>query len=344
MAKKEENKTITKILKRKKLFIILAVVIVGGFLVWRAQRSKKSEIEKTEIKLGTVTEELILSGEIKADEHAELSFQTSGKVSWVGVVEGESVKKGQALARLDTTSLSMDLQIADADLRAKAASLDKVYDDLQGKEDSETFEEIETRTTAETNKDKAVYLHIKAQKSLANATLLAPFDGIVTYVATPFVGTNVLFTEKQIEIVNPETIFFEVAVDQSEVLDLEEGKEVSIVLDSFPEKEFKGNIKYVGFTPKADEIGTMYEIKVEFSSEDFDVEKIRIGMSGDARFLLSQKENVLYVPPQFINSDKEGKYVYKNSKKNKVYIEIGLEGEERVEITGDIKEGDILYD
>lgn len=344
MAEKEENKIITKILERKKLFIILAVVIVGGFLVWRARRSKKSEIEKTEIKKGTVVEELILSGEIKADEHAELSFQASGKVSWVGVVEGKSVKKGQALARLDATSLSMDLQIADADLRAKAASLDKVYDDLQGKEDSETFEEIETRTAAETNKDSAVYSHIKAQKSLANATLLAPFDGIVTYVSTPFVGTNVLYTQKQIEIVNPETIFFEVAADQNEVLDLEEGKEVSIVLDSFLEKEFEGSIKYIGLTPKADEIGTMYEIKVEFSDEDLDIEEIRIGMSGDAKFILSQKENVLYVPPQFINSDKEGKYVYKNSKKNKVYIEVGLEGEERVEITGDIKEGDTLYD
>jgi len=68
----------------------------------------------------------------------------------------------------------MDLQIAEADLRAKAASLDKVYDDLQGKEGSETFEEIETRTVAETNKDKAVFSQIKAQKNLADLLPMLP--------------------------------------------------------------------------------------------------------------------------------------------------------------------------
>jgi hypothetical protein len=36
--------------------------------------------------------------------------------------------------------------------------------------------------------------------------------------------------------------------------------------------------------------------------------------------------------------------VLKNTYDNKVYVEIGMEGEERIEITGDIKEGDVLYD
>lgn len=341
---KEKETLLTKALKRKKLLAIGVVVVIVILLFFRFVLFKKEEVEKTEVKQGTVTEELILSGEVKADEHAELSFQTSGKVSWVGVVEGESVKKGQALARLDTTSLSMDLQIADADLRAKAASLDKAYDDLQGKEDSETFEEIETRTAAEANKDKAVYSHIKTQKSLANATLLAPFDGIVTYVATPFVGTNVFFTEKQIEIVNPETIYFEVSADQTEVVDLSLGQKVKMILDPFPDKEFEGEIIFISYAPKSDEVGTVYKIKVGFPVEKVDVQKFRIGMTGDARFALSEKSDVLYVPPQFVNSDKNGKYLRLRRENNKVYIEIGIEGEERVEVIGDIKEGDIVYD
>ncbi len=341
---KEKETLLTKVLKRKKPLAIGAVVVIVILLFFRFVLFKKEETEKTEIKRGTVVEELILSGEIKADEHAELSFQASGKVSWVGVVEGESVEKGQALARLDATSLSMDLQIADANLRAKAASLNKVYDDLQGKEDSETFEETETRTAAETNKDSAVFSHIKAQKSLANATLLAPFDGIVTYVAIPFVGTNIFFTERQIEIVNPETIYFEVTVDQSEVVELSLGQKVKIILDSFPDGEFEGEVVFINYAPKSGEVGTVYKVKVGFPIESVDVQKFRIGMTGDAKFALSEKSDVLYVPLQFLNSDKNGKYLKLRKENNKVYVEIGIEGEERVEVIGDFKEGDIVYD
>jgi hypothetical protein len=67
-------------------------------------------------------------------------------------------------------------------------------------------------------------------------------------------------------------------------------------------------------------------------------------MSGDAKFVLSKKENVFYAPPKFINSDSKGKYVNVGNAKNKVYIEVGIEGEERVEIIGDFKEGQVLYD
>ena len=341
---KEKETLLKKILGKKKLLVIGTAVTIAVFLFFRFVLFKEEEVKKTEVKRGTVIEELILSGEIKADEHAELSFQTSGKVSWVGVAEGDRVKKGQALARLDTTNLSMDLQIAEADLRAKAASLDKVYDDLQGKEGSETFEEIETRTVAETNKDKAVFSQIKAQKNLADATLLAPFDGIVTYVAAPFVGTNVSFTEKQVEIVNPETIYFEVSADQSEVVNLSLGQKVKVVLDPFPDKEFEGEVVFINYVPKSDEVGTVYKVKVSFPTEEVDIEKFRIGMTGDARFALSEKSDVLYVPPQFINSDKNGKYLRLGRKNNKVYIETGIEGEERVEVIGDTKEGDIVYD
>lgn len=332
------------LLSRKKLVIILAILIVG-FLGWRLLVGRKKEdAETTEVKRGVVAEELILSGEVKADEHAELTFSASGKISWVGVSEGDQVEKGQTLARLDTTGLSMDLKIADADLRAKASTLDRVYDDLKDKEDSESFPEIETRTTAETNKDKAVFTHIKEQKDLANATLVSPFKGVVSYIANPFSGLNVLYSQTQIEIVNPETVYFEVSADQTEVIDLSVGQKAKIILDSFIEQELEGEIKFISYTPMSGEVGAVYKVKVNFPVEVIDVRKLRIGMTGDAKFVLSEKSDVLYVPPQFLNSDTKGRFLRLNRNNNKVYVDIGLEGEERVEVIGEINEGDTVYD
>jgi len=67
-------------------------------------------------------------------------------------------------------------------------------------------------------------------------------------------------------------------------------------------------------------------------------------MGGDAKFVLSEKEGVLYVPPEFVNSDVNGKYVNLDKGNNKRYVEVGIEGEDRVEIIGDVKEGDVVYD
>ncbi len=62
------------------------------------------------------------------------------------------------------------------------------------------------------------------------------------------------------------------------------------------------------------------------------------------KFILNEKEDVLYVPQGFVNSDKQGKYVNLSSKNNKVYIEVGIDGEDRIEIAGEVSEGDLVFD
>jgi membrane fusion protein (multidrug efflux system) len=334
---------------RKRLttrWLIVIGIIILAIVAWRviAARRSRSELETTTVKRGDVAEELILSGEISADEYAQLAFQTSGEIAWIGVKEGDWVKKGQPLARLDTANLNSELQRAYSDLRSAEAALDEVYDEVKNHDSDETFEQKATRTAAEVAKDKAYEAVLKAQENLRNAALRAPFEGLVSYVANPFSGVNVTLGTTQIQVVNPETIHFIVSADQSEVIDLHQDQEVRLVLDSYPDKEFIGKVNYISFTPKSDEVGAVYEVKVIFPSDDADLSKLRIGMTGDAKFILSEKSDVLYVPPEFVNSDTKGKYVNLGKTNNKVYIETGIEGEERVEIMGDIKEGDTLYD
>jgi RND family efflux transporter MFP subunit len=338
MAKEDLEKK-QKRLPSKRVIIVVILLI---FLFYRLRPDK--DVDSAEVMVGDVAEELILSGVVKADEHANLAFQTSGKISWVGVKEGEMVKKGQALVSLDSTNLAADSNIADSTLRSKASSLDKVYDDLKGKEESETFEEKETRTAAETAKDSAVFSLVKAQKNLSNATLYAPFEGLITNITNPYSGGNILFSQSQIEMVNPETIYFEVGADQSEVLNLKEGQDAVIVLDALEKDGIKAKISFISYTPMGGETGTIYKVRLDVEDESFDSSSLRVGMTGDAKFVLEEKSDVLYLPPKFVNSDKNGRYVNLSTKNNKVYVEVGLEGEDRFEITGDIKEGDKVYD
>lgn len=222
--------------------------------------------------------------------------------------------------------------------------MDRVYDEVKGHDKDESFEQKEDRTQAEVNRDNAYRSFIIAKKNLANAGIVAPFDGVITNVTYPYTGLNTTLAQSQIEIVNPETIYFEVSADQSEVINISKGQKVAVILDSFSSDEYAGEVGYVGLTPKRGEVGTVYAVKVKLSEVNSKITKFRIGMTGDAKFILDENGDVLFVPTNFINSDSKGKFVNLGKPKNKVYVEVGIEGEERTEIVGGIKEGDIVFD
>lgn len=351
MAKKEEinNKNGLKEVRKKfftwkRLAFLIVILGVGGLLVWKFGIQKKNNVQTATVDRGTVKEELILTGEVKADEYVALRFPTSGKIAWIGVVEGDEVYKGQALAKLDTTGLNSTYQRAQADLRDADATVVRVHDDLKDKAGTESFTQIETRTDAEVAKDKAWEAVVAAEDNLRNANLYAPFAGIVSSLASTSPGVNILATETAVEVVNPATIYFEVTADQNEVNDLHVGQEVTVILDAFADEEVSGTVSFISYTPLAGEAGAVYKVKVALDGVT-DALKFRIGMTGDAKFLVDQKSDVLYVPTDFVNSDTTGSYVNRAKKNNKVYVETGIEGEDRIEIVGgEVNEGDVVFD
>ncbi len=90
--------------------VVVALFLVGAFLTY--QRYTASQVKKVEIaivKRGDLKQELTVSGQIQASEHVILRFQTSGQLTWVGVKEGDYVKKYQTVAALDQRELQKNL-------------------------------------------------------------------------------------------------------------------------------------------------------------------------------------------------------------------------------------------
>ena len=91
-------------IRRQWFLVVLAAgvaVLAGWYFFFRVDTSKSLVIKKADL-----TETLTLSGEIDADEKSTMTFQTAGKLAFVKVKEGDSVKKGQLLAGLDTGDLA----------------------------------------------------------------------------------------------------------------------------------------------------------------------------------------------------------------------------------------------
>ncbi len=325
----------------KKVAVLIVVVLVSIFFIIK---KSNTEIKTSLVQKGNLKEEMILSGEINAVNYAKLSFETSGKIVFVGVKEGDKVVRGKLLSKLDATVLNSSYQSALSTLRIYEATVNNIHDQVKGHSGDETFAQKDLRTTAEANKDKAYEAVIAAKRNLDGASLYAPFNGIITYVAHPFSGVYTSVASTEIEIIDPSTMYLSVLADQTEVTKLKNGQNVSIILDSFDDKEFEGVVENISFTPKLGESGSVYSIKVSFKNIDLVSSSFKIAMTGDAKFVVSEKNNILFVPSNFVKQDKTGNFVKLDNKNKKVYVTTGIESEDNTEIIGDIDEGVVVYD
>ena len=331
-----------RILKKKKiLFVAIGAALTLSFFLFKGMGSNK-DIKSAQITKETIREELLLSGEVDADERSTLAFQMPGKLTLIGIKEGDTVKKNQSLASLDTRDVQKNLE-------------KQLNDYMKVRWD---FEQ-----TKDNNPDKALYsdeikrIVEKSQFDLNNAVLdveiqslakelsllVSPISGIVTRVDTPHAGVNIKVTDS-VEIVNPDTLYFRVNADQTEVTKITSGMKGSILLDSYPEEEISGVVEDVSFVPDVNETGTVYIVKVKLESVNNSSLKYRIGMTGDITFLLQEKVDVMSVPAEFVKSDEKGSYVLIGKKKEKRYIKLGLEGDDFTEIIEGLNPGDIVYD
>lgn len=323
---------------------IALVLMVLGAILFFVFRNNNKEVKSSIVQKGDLKEELILSGEISSTNYAKLSFETSGKIVFVGVKEGEKVAKGRLISKLDTTVLNSSYQIAQSNLRLYDATVQNIHDQVKDHTGDETYTQKDLRTTAEVNKDKAYEAVIAAKRNLDGASLYAPFSGIVTYLSHPFTGVYTTLGAVEAEIIDPETLYFSVLADQTEVTRLSNNQKVKIILDSFENDEFDGIVENISFTPKIGESGSVYALKVAFKNIKLGESKFKMSMTGDAKFTVSEKNNVLFVPNSFIKTDKTGTYVKTDKKNGKIYVKTGIESEDSTEIIGDIQEGLVVYD
>lgn len=305
---------------------------------------KKKHADSSVVNRGTIEQKLTISGTIDAEEKVALRFQTSGRLSWVGVKEGDYVKKYQTIASLDQREVRKTLD------KYLNTYLSERYD----------FDQ----TTKDDNKDKVITDAIKrtmnkAQNDLNNtvldvelknlavefSNLWTPIEGIVTKVGAPYAGINITPTTGEFEIVNPNTIYFSSNADQTEVTKFTEGQKGVLVLDAYPDATISGTIKNISFTPKTGETGTVYSVKFVFNGDNSSY-KYRLGMGGDLTIVTERKEDVLYVPVKFVKGENGKKYVKvrKNGKEEKVYVKIGMEADNSVEIISGVDAHDIVYD
>lgn len=334
---------------KNKWFYVIIILIFGVWYYFQQKNIASQAQEETyTVTQDTLQDILNLSGFIDAEEKADLHFQSGGRLSWVGVKEGDVVEKFDGIASLDQRQLQKNIEKYLNTYSKERRDFEQSQDDNEaGVTDiSREIKEQAERTleNAQFDLNNSV-LDVEIQTIVKEYSFLyTPIAGIVTRVDAPNAGANVSITDVY-QVINPESLYFSISADQTEVVKLREGMKGMITLDAYPDEEIEGVVTSIAFTPKTNESGTVYEAKMEFTPTRSD--QYRLGMTGDVEFILKEIQYAVSVPFSDIEESEDGKtYVYKQVDGKKVMTEVtvGSEYDGQVHVLEGLYEGDVIYE
>jgi HlyD family secretion protein len=317
--------------RRKKPLIILAVLAVLGIIVYtnlQARREKTVKVTIDKVKTQDLTSIISASGEVKPKKNINISAQVPGRIIKIGVEEGQDVKAGDFLLKLDSTqyeanadrdqnfirAANADLIQAEARLLRDKGALDRqkqlFADDLVSKEQIEAAQANYDVTAAQTN---AIRFQIKQAEAslkstldnLAKTTFNSPIDGMITSLRVEEGETAIIGTMN-----NPGTVLMiiadlsvmevEVEVDETDVVGVTLGQSANIRVDAFPDTVFKGKVTEIGSSAIQRTTG----VSTTQESKDFKVvvtldnpdRKLKPGLSASADIIVAEKSKALAVP------------------------------------------------
>ncbi|PTB97341.1 efflux RND transporter periplasmic adaptor subunit [Marivirga lumbricoides] len=222
------------------------------------------------------------SGVVEASETTPVSFATAGTVTEVLVAEGQSVRKGQVLAKLDMAGPKNRHQLAvQQQQRAQDA-----YNRMKPMQENGTLPEIKW-VEVETGLEQTTTAVAIAQQGIDDCYLYAPKSGIIgSKSITP--GMNILPTAKVMDLVDIQTVYVKIPVPENEVSIFQKGQEATIKIGAL-DRKVSGQVKEVGVS--ADFISHTYPVKIEVSNTDL---TIKPGMVCEvATHIPSNNEGVL---------------------------------------------------
>ena len=340
-----------KFVKRFWWLFVIGLLVGGAWMWWSNSVSARDRDENTyTVKREDLVETLSLSGEIDAKEKADVKFQTSGMLAWVGVKEGDYVKKYQSLASLDKRELQNSMsQLLNLYMKER----------WDFEQDVDNNKDWETRGMTDAMRDAVKRTLQKNQFDLNNAvldveaknlavkfaTIWSPIEGIVTHIDTPNPGVNITAATAVFSVINPKSLYFSATADQTEVINFRSGMNGKIVFESFPELEIDAMVESISFVPKEGETGTVYELKMVLNTAQIGEDSLKMGMTGDANFITKDKKDVLAVPEAYVEKSKDKYYVIKltGTVKERVEVVTGETIEGMVEIKEGLNEGETIY-
>lgn len=286
------------------------------------------------VELGDIARSITVSGVVEPIRSVGINSQISAALLEVAVEEGDVVRAGAVLARLD-----------DRELRAQLGSAQAAYEVAEAAfRRAERLFERQVITRAEYDRDRAALAAAGAQLEqlrtrVGYATITAPVSGIITEKRVE-AGDLVSSQTRLFTLADVDTLVVRVQVSELDVVALAAGSPADITLDAFPDREFPGRIRRI--FPAADPATRLVPVEVALGPRA--AELARPGFLARVRFALGTRSGVRLVPASAVVGDAGAPavFVVREGRALRRTVETGLTSEGRVEIVAGLEPGEVV--
>lgn len=255
----------------------------------------------------------VITGSIQPERKADLRAEVSAIVLQVLKENGEPVKRGDVLVKLDETSIRDSLLSAEEALRAATQAFDQSqraldrFKTLQksGMTSAQALDDAEVkRNNAQSDVSAARARLVAAQQQVARTVVRAPFDGIVSDRKVSN-GDTAAVGKELLKVIDPSSMRFEGNVSADKVSSVKVGQPVMFRVNGYGEQQFAGVVKRVD--PSANEYTRQVEVLVGFTGGN----QPRIaGLYAEGR-IDAELSDVLMVPDSALIRDGDKTYAWK---------------------------------
>ncbi|MDP1651885.1 MAG: efflux RND transporter periplasmic adaptor subunit [Rhodocyclaceae bacterium] len=309
-----------------RLFVVLLVIAAIGAALWWFTRPKPIPVGFHTVATGTVEATLAntRAGTVEACQRTKLSTIMGGRIEYLGVKEGDKVKKGQLLLKLwnDDQQAQRTLALAQKDLARQrvgeactlAANAVREAERI-AKLRKDGFVSISREEAARADADarQASCATAKADVQQAQArvrvteveqsrtSLIAPFDGTVAKIvgevgeySTP--SPPGVPTPPAIDLIDASCLYVKAPMDELDAPKIHPGQIVRIRLDAYANRIFAGKVRRVApYVTAVEKQARTVDVEIDFVAPD-EAKGLLVGYSADVEILLETKANVTRIP------------------------------------------------
>ena len=329
-------------MSKKTIYILLAVaVVLIGTLIGLSKsgvigsKDKGTEIEIANVAASTIVETVSATGKIQPEIEVKISSEVSGEIIALNVKEGQVVKKGDLLVKINPDLYTSSYNRTISNLSGTKAGLNQSeasYKEAKANYDrnkslydkgiisrADWDKAVASFEVAKANKQNAYYnvqsasaTVLEAKDNLGRTTIYAPADGTIS-VLNVELGERVLGTQQMagteiLRVANLNNMEVEVDVNENDIVKIKVGDEANVEVDAYLKKQFKGIVTSISnsasSTLTADQV-TNFKVKVRILKESYQdllegkpstYSPFRPGMTATVDIITNTKSNILTVP------------------------------------------------
>lgn len=316
------------------LIIIVALVALSKSGVI-GNKDEGKEVEISKVMASTIIETVSATGKIQPEIEVKISPEVSGEIILLNVKEGQVVKKGDLLVKINPDLYTSSYNRSVSNLSGTKAGL--TQSEASFKEAKANYERNKTLydkgVISKSDWDKAIasfevakatrqssYYNVQsasasvneAKDNLGRTTIYSPADGTIS-VLNVELGERVLGTQQMagtelLRVANLNNMEVEVDVNENDIVKIKIGDEANVEVDAYLKKKFKGVVTSISnsasSTLTSDQV-TNFKVKVRILKESYQdllegkpsaYSPFRPGMTATVDIITTTKTNVLAVP------------------------------------------------